>query len=109
MYIKKNTERWYLKYMHQIIIHINCAAIFCAAVLDTFLVRNMLKNIRLTNAFKKSESTFEMTMQMMLLAFSLLVNWFLVIMGKLSPLCYILYQHDHHFIKEVPTNSLLNI
>ena len=107
--INRNTERWCLKHMHCIMIYMNCGGVFCATVLDTFLVRNILKSIRLTYAYKKSESTLKMSMLMMFLACTLLINWFLVIMGKLSPLCYILYQNHEDFIKEVPTNTISDI
>ena len=107
--LSSNTERWCLKYMHCIMIHMNCGAVFCGTVLDNFLVRNMVKNIRLSNAYKKSESTLKMTMLMVFLTCTLLVNCILVIMGKLSPLCYVLYQNHEHFTKEVPTNSLSDI
>ena len=100
---------WYLKYFHYIMIYLNLFVALWATILDTYLIRNMLHYMKLSNAYKKSESTFKMTMLMVFLFATLAVNWFLLILGKLSPLCYILYSNDSDFIMKVATNSLTGI
>ena len=96
--IHKNTEKWYLKYIHQIIIYMNFGFISCASILDSYLIKNSHRNICLTIAYDKTESTLKMTLLMLFLSVTLVLNWLVFVIGKLSPLCYILHQTDEDFI-----------